>query len=57
MAMIIVAQAKDRLYHNWNLEDVFFPFAIIVFGCFHEYVDANMVWSTKGYKSYPLLVL
>lgn len=55
--MIIVAQAKDRLYHNWNLEDVFFPFAIIVFGCFHEYVDANMVWSTKGYKSYPLLVL
>lgn len=38
MAMIIVAQAKDRLYHDWNLEDVLFPFAIIVF-----YVFMNML--------------
>jgi hypothetical protein len=36
--MIIVAQAKDRLYHDWNLEDVLFPFAIIVF-----YVFMNML--------------
>lgn len=34
MTMIIVAQAKDRLYHHWNLEDVLFPFAIIVFDVF-----------------------
>ncbi len=30
---IIVAQAKERLYHNWFQIDMFLPLAIKVFGC------------------------
>ncbi len=45
------------------LVDVFLPLAIEVFGCLHQHADtffywcANMMWTTKGTKGLPLLVL
>jgi hypothetical protein len=60
---MVVAQVKERFYHDWHPKNAFLPLVIGVFGCLHQYANnflhqyANMVWLTKDTCSPPLVVL
>jgi hypothetical protein len=59
----VATEVKEGLYHDYYLANVFLPFTIKVFGCFHLQFDtffhrcANMAWTTKGTKNLHLLML
>jgi hypothetical protein len=54
---IIATHAKDNLYHDWFVVDMFFPLVVKFFGCLNQHVDgffhqcANMTWGMKGIGS------
>jgi hypothetical protein len=62
VVMIVVAQMKEKLYHDCYPMDMFFPIIIEV-GCFHEQSNnffgqwVNMVWTAKGIEGPPLSIV
>ncbi len=56
-------QVKERLYQDQHLINVFLPFAIKLFSCWHQQMDdffhkcVNMAWSTKNTSCPALAVL
>ncbi len=61
--MIMTVQAKEGLYHDWQLTCAFLPFATEVFGCLQHQVDdflhrcINIVWLANSIGGFPLAVL
>jgi hypothetical protein len=63
VATIVVTQAKNGLYYDQFLSNMFFTLDIEVFRCLHQKANeffhgcTNMAWGAKDIGSPPLLVL
>jgi hypothetical protein len=60
---MVVIQAKEGLYQDRCLVNLFFLLVIEIFKCLHQQIDnflhhcVNMAWVAKGFKSFLLLIL